>query len=241
MSDTTKFLTTEERQLYRYLAARRLWELLVGWGLTVLAIVPGSWLGVAAGDSYGDAGMTVAFAVIGIMLWVGMSHIQKAEKTYRLYRTITVAGESREAHRLLGKGPGPQPMTIPIEVRQRIKRNVRRVALTVAVGIAVVAGVALSIAWVQQEGHDRAVARAKATYAAELRDHTAWERAHPKWIRVPADSPRAIRWTSPNSRHGFAHTAAYDRINAWCMAHPFQSKDRYRCQGYLWGWRAYLH
>ena len=141
MSDTTKFLTEEERQLYRYLVARRLWELLLGWGLTVLAIVPGTWLGVAAAESYGDAGMTVAFAVIGIMLWVGMTYIQKAEKTYRLYRTITVAGESREAHRLLGKGPGPQPMTIPIEVRQRIGRNVRRLVLTGRIGIAAVASV----------------------------------------------------------------------------------------------------
>ena len=140
MSDTTKFLTEEERRLYRYLVARRLWELLVGWGLTTLAIVPGSWAGVAAAETYGDAGMTLAFAVIALLMWVGMTRIQKAEKTYRLYREITAAGESREAHRLLGRGPGPAPMPIPSEVGQRIERHYRRIGFAVALGVAAVAG-----------------------------------------------------------------------------------------------------
>ena len=247
MSDTTKFLTTEERQLYRYLVARRLWELLVGWGLLVLAMVPGPWLGIGAATYYGDAGMTIAFAVIGIMLWVGMTYLQKAEKTYRVYRTITVAGESREAHRLLGKGPGPKPMPIPMEVGARIQRNVRRVGLTVALAIAAVAGVALWIARVQQNDHDRAVAwavaEAKAVYSAELRDHAAWDRTHPKWVRVPADSPRAIRWTGPNGRQAFAHTAIYNRISKWCEAHwdDNNAQFSFKCQGYLYGWHAYLY
>ena len=242
MSDTMKFLTHEERQLYRYLVARRLWELLVGWGLTALAIVPGSWLGVAAAETYGDAGMTLAFVVITLLMWVGMTRIQKAEKTYRLYRTLTAAGESREAHRLLGRGPGPRPMPIPKEVGQRIERHYRRIGLTVLIGVAAAAGVALWIARVQQEGHDRAVAEAKATYAAERRDHAAWDRAHPKWTPVPPDSPRAIKWTGPNGRHAFAHTATYNRIDQWCWAHLNNNIDQfsYRCQGYLYGWHAYL-
>lgn len=214
MSDTTKFLTEEERRLYRYLVARRLWELLVGWGLTTLAIVPGSWAGVAAAETYGDAGMTLAFAVIALLMWVGMTRIQKAEKTYRLYREITAAGESREAHRLLGRGPGPAPMPIPSEVGQRIERHYRRIGFAVLIGVAAVAGVALWIARVQREGHDRAVAEAKATYAAELRDHAAWDRAHPKWRPVLADSPRAIRWMPAEVDSGpgsAAHTRTSNR------------------------------
>ena len=244
MSDTMKYLTTEERQLYHYLAARRLWELLVGWGLTVLALVPGAWAGVAAGDAYGDAGMTIAFAVVGLLLWVGMTTIQKAEKTYRLYQELTAAGESREAHRLLGMGLGPQPMPIPKEVGRRIERTYRRIVIAGLLGIAVVASVAIGIAIVQQKHHDRAVAEsvadAKAVYAAELRDHAAWDLTHPKWEPVPADSPRAIRRIGHKA---YAHTAIYNRIHKWCWAHLDNDNAQmsYRCQGYLYGWRAYLY